>query len=189
MALKADSSQSALQILVDGITSPVTADAQVVELATIIAGVATVISAANPLPTTDTVTSMPATSDTTDTMSAALQVGKLKSGITDITPGYKFLNLAASQTDTVIQAATTSKKVLVVSLVVIAGATPSTTVFNSKPAGAGVAVTPTYTWAANGGIVLPFNPAGWFVSAVGEGLTVSSGAGSTTEIQVTYAVI
>lgn len=54
MALKSDTSSSPNNILVDGVTLPVAADAQAVELITTAAGVATVVGAANPLPVAQT---------------------------------------------------------------------------------------------------------------------------------------
>lgn len=128
-----------------------------------------------------------ARSDTGDSVSAALQVNKVMFGLTEIVPGHNFLNVAASSTDSVLVAGVTNKKVYVLSAVFVVGATATTAVFNSKPAGAGTAISPSFANGVNGGAVLPFNPAGWFVSNTGEGLSVTTGAGSTTGVAIAYA--
>lgn len=99
---------------------------------------------------------------------------------------YANATVAASQTDSSIIAAVTSKKIRVISLVALTGGTATTSTFNSKGSGAGVAITPPFSFGSNGGFVLPFNPAGWFETASGQALTVTTGAGSTTGYQITY---
>ncbi len=95
-------------------------------------------------------------------------------------------NVAQSQTDSSIIAAVAGKKIRVTAVVAVAGGTATNLTFNSKPAGAGVAISPLFANGINGGEVLPFNPQGWFETVSGEGLTVTTGAGSTTGILVTY---
>ena len=95
--------------------------------------------------------------------------------------------IAASSTDSVLVSAATGKKITVLSVVINQGdTTPSDVTFNSKGAGSGTAISPALKAAANGGFVIPFNPRGWFETNSGEGLTVSTGAGSNTAIIVTY---
>lgn len=93
-----------------------------------------------------------------------------------------FANVAAAATDSNLVTARTGQKVRVMGAAVSCGATPSAVTFNSKPAGAGSAV----SCAFNNTVVLPENPNGWFETNVGEGLTATTGAGSTTGIQVSY---
>lgn len=94
--------------------------------------------------------------------------------------------VAASATDSVLVAAG-SGKIVVHAVVVNQGdTTPSAVTFNTKGSGAGTAIFPALKAAANGSIVLPANDAGWFATIAGEGLTVTTGAGSTTSIVVTY---
>jgi hypothetical protein len=99
-----------------------------------------------------------------------------------------YVSVAASQTDSVLVAAGTGK-IIVHSVVINQGdTTPSTVTFNSKGWGAGTAISPPLKAGANGGFVLPDNP-GWFGTKVGEGLTVTTGAGSTSSIVVVYEII
>ena len=100
-----------------------------------------------------------------------------------------FANVAASATDSNIVTAVASKKIRVLSVIALAGGTATNLTFNSKPAGAGTAITPLLANAANGGEVLPPNPYGWFETTAGEGLTVTTGAGSTTGILVIYVEV
>lgn len=101
----------------------------------------------------------------------------------------KFVNVAASQTDSVVVAAVTGKKLRVIALAMVAGATATDATFNSKPAGAGVAISALFANGANGGAVLPRNKEGWFETVAGEGLTVTTGAGSATGIHITYVEV
>jgi hypothetical protein len=130
-----------------------------------------------------------ARSRTVDAIAVAKQTDAIMSGLTALTPKWAFANVAASQTDSSIVAAVASKKIRVVSAVVVGGATATTIVFNTKPAGAGSAKTPTFANAANGGFVLGFNETGWFETASGEGLTVTTGAGATTGVLVQYVEV
>ena len=97
-----------------------------------------------------------------------------------------FANVNASTTDGVVVAAVTAKSIVVISVVVITGVTATTITFNTKPAGAGTAISPLLYNSPYGGEVLPFNPSGWFVTVAGEGLSVTTGAGATTGVLVTY---
>lgn len=97
-------------------------------------------------------------------------------------------SVAASATDSVLVAAKAGKKIRVLSFILNQGdTTPSSVTFNSKGAGAGTAISPALKASANGGFVA--NSAGWFETIAGEGLTVTTGAGSTTGIIVTYELI
>lgn len=130
------------------------------------------------------VVSIPAAARTTDTVSATLATDKLMENLTALTPKFKSLTIAPSQTDTSVVALVSSKKIRVLSLVVQCGATATTITFESDggadtrlhkvPAG------------ANGGQVLGFNPLGWFETVAGEALIATTGAGSDTEITLCY---
>ena len=101
-----------------------------------------------------------------------------------------YVSVAASQTDSAVVAAVTGRRIRVRSVVINQGdTTPSSVTFNTKPAGAGSAIYPALKAAANGGFVMPDNPYGWFQTLAGEGLTVTTGAGSTTSIAVTYELV
>lgn len=95
--------------------------------------------------------------------------------------------VAASQTDSVLVAASTGNKIRVLSLVINQGdTTPSTVTFNSKGSGAGTAIFPPLKVPANGVIELGRDKFGLFETIVSQGLTVTTGAGSTTSIAVAY---
>lgn len=98
--------------------------------------------------------------------------------------------IAASTTDSALVAAESGRKIVVTSVVINHGdTTPSTVTFNSKPGGAGTAIYAPLKGPANGGFVIPENPKGWFATDEGEGLSVTTGAGSTTSVAVTYELV
>jgi hypothetical protein len=94
-----------------------------------------------------------------------------------------FDDIAASATDSALITAIAGTKLRVHAYTVSCGATPSTVVFNSKPAGAGTAI----SQILNNSISVPELPSGWFETNGGEGLSVSTGAGSTTGVMVVYS--
>lgn len=99
-----------------------------------------------------------------------------------------FANIAASQTDSSIVAARTNMKVRVLALHMSAGGTATNVTFNTKPTGAGTAISPLFALPINGERTLPhssYNRA-WLETGKGEGLTVTTGAGATTGILVVY---
>jgi hypothetical protein len=126
---------------------------------------------------------------TTDSASAKLATDAIMNNLTALTPKYAKANVTASQTDSNIVSAVSTKKIRVLALYAVAGATATTLTFNSKPGGAGTAISALFANAANGGEILPFNPVGWFETAASEGLTATTGAGSTTGIGVVYVEV
>jgi len=96
-----------------------------------------------------------------------------------------FANVAAAATATSIVAASPGNAIRVLSLVMVAGATATTTTFNSASA----AITCLFANGINGGAVLPLNQYGWFETLGGEALTVTTGAGSTTGYQFSYCLV
>lgn len=105
---------------------------------------------------------------------------------TAYTPKFILANVAASQTDSNIVTAVTAKKIRVLGVIVLTAATATNVTFNSKGAGAGTAISALFACGANNGFALGFNPVGWFETAAGEALTVTTGAGSTTGFQIVY---
>ncbi len=99
---------------------------------------------------------------------------------------YAFANIAASQTDATVIAAIPGKSIRVLSIAFVTGATATNITLNTKPDGAGTAITCLYANAANGGAALPSSGNGWFQTNVGEGLSATTGAGSTTGIQLVW---
>jgi len=100
-------------------------------------------------------------------------------------------SIAASQTDSVLVAAVAGRKIRVLTYMINQGdTTPSAVTFNSKGSGAGTAIWPAIKYAANGGSNPPMNKdRGWFSTLVGEALTVTTGAGSTTGVGVVYDLV
>lgn len=119
----------------------------------------------------------------------SLEISTLYSGSTALTPKFAFANVNASSTDSSIVAAVTAKRIRVLAVAAVAGATATTLTFNTKPAGAGSAISPLLANGANGGEILPFSPVGWFQTASGEGLTVTTGSGSATGVLVVYVEV
>lgn len=107
------------------------------------------------------VTSQPALAKTTDTVSAALATDALMSGTTALTPKFAIISGSTSGDNTVI-AAVTSKKIRVLSALLVSAGT--TTVRFESGAG-GTALTGVMSLVANTGFSLPFNPLGWFETA------------------------
>jgi hypothetical protein len=103
--------------------------------------------------------------------------------------GSALANVAASQTDSVLVAGIAGKRIRVKALGFICGATATTATFNTKGSGAGVAISPLFANAANGGAIWGHNPEGWFETELGEALTLTTGAGSTTGVLVKYVTV
>lgn len=102
---------------------------------------------------------------------------------------YAFANVAASQNDAALVAAAAGKRIKVYGLFFVAGGTQTNVTFNTKPAGGGTAISALFAAVANGGAAPPVSPLGWFVTNVGEGLSVTTGTGSTVGIQIAYALV
>ena len=100
-----------------------------------------------------------------------------------------FANPAASTTDGNVVTAVAGARINVLAFFAVAGGTATTLTFNSKGGGAGTAISPLLANAANGGISADYNPKGWFTTNAGEGLTVTTGAGSATGVQVVYELL
>lgn len=102
-------------------------------------------------------------------------------------PKRAFANIATATTDGSVVAAVAGKKIRVLAVSVTTGATATSTTFNTKPTGAGTAISATFTLGANGSKEMAFNPTGWFETNAGEGLSATtSAAGATTGIHVVY---
>ncbi len=100
-----------------------------------------------------------------------------------------FANINAGTTDGAVITAVAGKRIVVIAVAFVCGATATNATFNTKPSGSGTAISCLFANAANGGAVLPANHFGWFQTAVGDGLTLTTGAGATTGVQVTYAEV
>lgn len=118
----------------------------------------------------------------TSTINVAQDTAALKNGATSLTPKFAAISSTGSG-DTV--ALVASKKIRVVSMfLVVAGAT--TVKFQS---GGATDKTGAMSFAANGGISLPFNPTGWFETAAGEKLNHVLGSAVAIAGGLTYVEI
>jgi len=97
-------------------------------------------------------------------------------------------NVAASATDSVlVDNLSTTRKIRVLRAFVNGvDAGVVTFTFNSKGAGAGTAITPTFESPLNGGFVLPSEEGGWFETLVGEDLTITTAAASAVGVIVVW---
>lgn len=100
----------------------------------------------------------------------------------------KYAKFSTNTTDGVVVAAVATKKIRVLQLVYSGTVADTTVVFNSKPAGAGVAVSNIFYNKLETLGVLPPSPHGWFETTAGEGLSVTvttgTGAGMVGYIEV-----
>lgn len=117
---------------------------------------------------------------------ARLQSSIIYDGAIALTPKFAFANIAASTTDGAIIAAVATKKIRVLSWIAVAAATATNITFTSKPAGAGAAKSALFALGANNGAAQGFSPVGHFETVAGEGLSGTTGAGSTVGLQVSY---
>lgn len=98
--------------------------------------------------------------------------------------------VAGGTTDGPVVTAVAGKRIRVLAFHLSGGTAAATTVaFNTKPAGAGTAISPVIPLATNGNDVAPFNEGGWFETSVGEGLAVTTGAGAAVGVIVTYVTL
>lgn len=99
-----------------------------------------------------------------------------------------FANVAAGQTDSALVSAVSGTAIKVLGVATKCGGTATNITFNSKGSGAGTAISALFANGINGDTILPYNVEGWFETTIGEGLTCTTGAGSTTGIQIIYAI-
>jgi len=135
------------------------------------------VSTAKPLPVT-----APAAVRTTHSIGAAIQTDAIMNALVALTPKFFSATVTAGSTDSSLIALVAAKKLRILSLAVQCGATATTATFESGTA-TRIHKVPA---GSNGGQVLPFNPVGWFETTAGAALTVTTGAGSDTDITGTY---
>lgn len=93
--------------------------------------------------------------------------------------------VAAAQTDASLVALVTGKKIRVLALHLdCAGTATVATLQSNSTAKAGP-----FNNAASEQTVLPYNPHGWFETAAGEALKITTGAGATTSVLLTYVEV
>lgn len=98
--------------------------------------------------------------------------------------------VGAAQTDSALVAAPPAdRRIRVLGLILTPGGTATTAVLTSKPGGAGTAISQVFNMAANSPVVVPVHVLGYWSAALGEGLSVTTGAGSAVGVTVLYSVI
>lgn len=110
------------------------------------------------------------------------------------TARYATATIDPSTTDGNIITAKPSYRFRVVGGFVVAGGTATNVTFNSKGTGSGTAISSTIYCGANGGLAMPSPPQiasgeppfGYFQTNVGEGLSATTGSGTTVGISVVY---
>jgi hypothetical protein len=107
----------------------------------------------------------------------------------DVGFGRAEVDVAASQTDSAIVAAVAGHIIRVHAFILLCGATATVVTFKSKPAGGGSDISPDFQLGANLPLEPGWNPVGWFQTVVSEGLSIDTGAGSTTSIVAAYSTI
>lgn len=105
------------------------------------------------------------------------------------TPKVQFANVNSGTTDANVVTAVPLKSIVVVGGFLVSGGTATNVTFNSKGSGAGNAITCLIANGANGGAVFPYNEQGWFRTVAGESLTITTGSGSATGVQINYLEI
>lgn len=143
-------------------------------------GTATDASASNPLPVT-----APAAARSTHSIASSIQTDAIMNANVALTPKFFTATVASGSTDSSLIALVAAKKLRIISLVVQCGATATDMTFESG----GTTKKHKVQAGANGGQVLPPNPYGWFETASGESLTVTTTSGSTSEITGTYVEV
>ena len=112
-------------------------------------------------------------------------------------PRYTKSDIAPSQTDSSLVTGKSGTIFRVVGGFLVCGGTATTIVFNSKPIGSGTAVSSTIYCGANGGLIFPSvqpsivgePPYGYFQTNKGEGLSATTGSGSTVGVSLVYVEI
>ncbi len=97
-----------------------------------------------------------------------------------------FATITAGSTSAAVITGVTGKKIRVLSMDARCGGTATTIVFESKGSGTATAKTPVFDNAIRGNVTLGYNPDGWFESISGEGVTATTGSGSSTTLIYTY---
>ena len=131
------------------------------------------------------VTRLPAAARTTDSIAAALATGVIMDGLNERTPKFAVINNNTNGDNTLV-AAVASRKIRVVSLFVVSA---GTTTVRFESGASGTALTGTMPLVANVGFVLPFNPAGWFETAVNTLLNMELNAAVAVHGSLTYVEV
>ena len=108
---------------------------------------------------------------------------------TTMTVKYAKANVSSATTDGAVVTAVASRKIRVIAAALVAGGTATAATFNTKPSGSGTAVSAAFSLGINGVLALPYNPHGWFETNASEGLSLTTGSGSTVAAHVAYVEV
>ena len=103
-----------------------------------------------------------------------------------------FANIPSSSTDFVLVAGDLAnlRAIKVVAVAFVTGSSATNATFNSYPTGGpGTAISCLFANGQNGGAVLSRNEDGWFSTTGGQGLSCTTGSGSTTGVIVNYVYV
>lgn len=100
-----------------------------------------------------------------------------------------FANVATATTDAAVIAAVAGKQINVLAVAIVDSTAAASVTFNSKPGGAGTAISALFAVGINGVMALPEQPKGWFITNSGEGLTVTTTGTTPVGIQVVYELL
>lgn len=98
------------------------------------------------------------------------------------------IEVAAGTTDAELWPAEPGMRCRVVALNALTSAATAFDINSKPPSAAGTTISGTLVGETGVPVTLPFNPHGWFQSEVGEGLSITTGAGQTTCFNVTVVV-
>lgn len=118
-------------------------------------------------------------------VSASAETSTVYNGTTAITPVFAAISGATSGDNTLV-AADATKKIRVFALYLVAA---SAVTVRFESAAGGTALSGVMSVGANGGIVLPFNPAGWFETAANQLLNMELGGAIQVSGGLTYGLV
>lgn len=128
------------------------------------------------------VSSNPVRARTTDAIAVADQTDAIMEGSTALTPKFVIID-AASSGDNTILAAVASKKIRVISCLLVAAGTVNV---RFESGASGTALTGQMNLVANTGFCLPYNPAGWFQTGTNTLLNLELSAAISVDGMLTY---
>jgi len=135
------------------------------------------------------VTSMPAVTNVTGSVNAYQQTDAIYNGATILTPLFTAIAFSGNGNNTVLSAVG-GKRLRVLSMALVAS-TATGLHITDGPSGPGIYASSAFTsqFAANGGIVLPFNPLGWFQTTSGSAVVFNISATSSIGGSLTYVQV
>lgn len=134
------------------------------------------------------VLTQPARAATTDAVTAKLATDAIQNGLTALTP--KFVAIAAATSgDNTILSAVSGKKIRVLAMNFVLAAATNVYVKDGAGTVLWAGSTNTANFAANGGIVLPFCPVGWFETAAAQALVINLSAANKCGGSIVYVEV